>query len=88
MLLFVTYVVHEKLRALLGRDMTPYEWLLYQLFPEKLLGGDVFALALMECDVKGVEGTIFFQYWAQPEEVWSIFVDEAQALRRCTSRSF
>ena len=48
MLLFVRYAVHEKLTALLRRDMTPYEWLLYQTFPKKLLGGDVFYQAMVE----------------------------------------
>ncbi|CAB9513494.1 hypothetical protein SEMRO_595_G172570.1 [Seminavis robusta] len=46
MLLFIRYVVHEKLEARfkerLKRGMNPYEWLLYQIFPELFLGKDVF----------------------------------------------
>jgi hypothetical protein len=84
MLLFVRYAVHEKLTALLKRDMTPYEWLLYQLFPKQLLGGDIFSQAIVECDIKNVEGTIRFP----TKEVWSIFVDEAQALLKMNELNF
>ena len=88
MLLFVRYVVHEKLTKLLGRAMTPYEWLLYQLFPEKLLGGDVYYDATNECDVKGAEGWVTFWHWAPSKEIWSIFVDEAQALLEMNRNNF
>lgn len=81
MLLFVRFAVHEKLSKLLGREITPYEWLLYQIFPEKLLGGDVYFQTMMACDVNDVEGFVYFQHWAPKiNDVWSIFVDEAQAL--------
>mmetsp|Transcript_14173 Transcript_14173/g.25693 ORF Transcript_14173/g.25693 Transcript_14173/m.25693 type:complete len:575 (-) Transcript_14173:72-1796(-) len=50
--------------------------LLYQLFPKLLLGGDVFFQTMEECDIKGVEGTLKIS----TNEVYSIFVDEAQAL--------
>lgn len=88
MLLFVRYVVHEKLTALLEREITSYEWLLYQLFPQNLLGGDVFHKAMDHCDVKCVEASVSFAHWAPTKKKWSVFVDEAQALLDMNDHEF
>ena len=43
-----------------------------------------FFQAMVACDIKGVEGTIQFS----TKEVWSIFVDEAQALLKMNELNF
>ena len=87
LLLYIRFAVHERLENnILQRPMSPYEWLLYQLFPEKFLAGDVFNDVFQDlANIAAVQG---FQLGDAlpllegPSEnaSWSVFVDEAQEL--------
>jgi hypothetical protein len=48
-LIFVQHLVHRFITKQLKREITPYEWLLYRLYPKKYLGGDVFQDAVQAC---------------------------------------
>jgi hypothetical protein len=52
-LIFVRYLVHRFITERLQRVITPYEWLLYQLYPKQFLGGDVFKKAVAACLLDG-----------------------------------
>ena len=73
------------LSAYLNRSLTPFEWLLYQIFPTQLLGGDIYRLAMEYCFKNDAQAMMWFLYWDDAEEQtfkepWSVFVDEAQEL--------
>lgn len=86
LLIFVRYAVHQKLeKDVLNRQMTAYEWLLYQLFPIKFFGCDLFKDIVKAVTARVVVDAIMsFDMW-DPDDYdntkqWSIFVDEAQRL--------
>ena len=79
-LLYIRHRVYGLLTEHLGRQLTPYEWLLYQVFPEHFLGGDIFLEAFEE--LQGFSDGAAKTLRNQIDRSWSIFVDESQALLR------
>jgi hypothetical protein len=76
--------------------LTPYEWLLFQLYPHQFLGCDLFAEAISAfistIDEQAVVNSNDYDYLRRGTRVirakmrtsphWSIFIDEAQELLR------
>ena len=82
-LLYIRHAVHDKLQVLLNRELTAREWLLCQLFPQELLGGDVFLEATCACvgiEFEAVEVSSINRYSEMNTFGWAVFVDEAQEL--------
>ncbi|KAG7347259.1 hypothetical protein IV203_030626 [Nitzschia inconspicua] len=80
-LLYIRYAIHNLLEQKLG-VLSPKEWLLYQLFPEDFLNGDLFRDVLQAC-LKD-EGLITESTAEDAREAiqgeWSVFIDESQRL--------
>jgi hypothetical protein len=81
-LIFVRHSVHRFITEQLQRDITPYEWLLYQLYPKKNLGRDVFKMAVSAClfdrdvDLESASSALLKVDFECPVS----FIDEAQRL--------
>ena len=80
-LLYIRYAIHNLLEQKLG-DLSPKEWLLYQLFPEDFLDEDLFRDVLQMCIKE--EGLITESTAEDAREAiqgeWSVFIDESQRL--------
>jgi hypothetical protein len=80
----VRYLVHQYIVKKLERDISPLEWLLFQLFPEKFLGGDVFRYIFSDCiysadtDINGTSCMALITVEFQTRVV--SFIDEGQQL--------
>jgi hypothetical protein len=84
--ILVRYAIHERLENdVLNREMTPYEWLLYQLYPKKFLGGEDLFLEAVESILLNHQAVITMKH-LNPNQIrgrnttWCVFVDEAQDL--------
>lgn len=96
-LIFCRYLVHEKLTKARGKELTPYEWLLYQLFPDDLLGTDLFRFALEYAlyQSRDQKLELSLDLYAKlnggtgvERRTWPVFVDEAQALLKIGKHYF
>lgn len=80
--IYVRHFVHRSITEQQGREITPHEWLLYQLYPKKFLGGDVFREAVSSCLYDGdvnIETSVRALRKVDLELPVS-FIDEAQQL--------
>mmetsp|Transcript_17961 Transcript_17961/g.43558 ORF Transcript_17961/g.43558 Transcript_17961/m.43558 type:complete len:577 (-) Transcript_17961:71-1801(-) len=99
-LLFIRLAVHQKLTTYLkngrGKDLTAYEWLLYQLYPDRFFGDDIFQFAfvaviayIMDKEVNDYPALMLHpKLRMENGERWSVFVDEAQELTKAFSNKF
>jgi hypothetical protein len=81
-LIYVRHLVHRSITKQLGREITPYEWLLLQLYPKTFLGDDVFHTAVSACFFDGdvnLQSAISALRMVDFELPVS-FIDEAQRL--------
>mmetsp|Transcript_19707 Transcript_19707/g.47578 ORF Transcript_19707/g.47578 Transcript_19707/m.47578 type:complete len:864 (+) Transcript_19707:200-2791(+) len=98
--MFVRYAIHDKIeKHILGRKMTPYEWLLYQLFPRTFLGGnDLFyitfdhVVSVFQGEGKNIPILTIRDWRAHVGKIdfqeWPVFVDEAQEILKHQKRHF
>ena len=91
--ILVRYAIHEKLeKDVLKREMTPYEWLLYQLYPKKFLGREDLFLDAVECILVNHQAVMTMKHlnptqFRGKNTTWSVFLDEAQDLISHPQRS-
>ena len=84
-IIFVRHVIFVGVSNILGGDLTPYEWLLLQLYPLHFFGNDIFHMAHRLCIDAEPKDCIFN---AEKYPWKAIFVDEAQSLLRKKSGWF
>lgn len=85
LLIYVRVMVHHFITGQLGRDITAYEWLLYQLYPNQFLGGDVYRDLVNDCidDCVDMERTTMLLRKEAKKPSWQFrvpFIDESQQL--------
>jgi hypothetical protein len=80
-LLCVRHAVHGFLEDAFGGTLSPWEWLMFQIFPEQFLGCDLFKDVTKTC-VKAKLDDVELSSEAREEMdyEWPVFVDESQRL--------
>ncbi|KAG7370824.1 hypothetical protein IV203_019394 [Nitzschia inconspicua] len=77
-LLRIRRLVHKRLKAQFGDQLTPYRWLLVQLYPVHFFGIDIFKDALVKCcHEKEIHDN---EKMVTEEMKWPIVIDESQVL--------
>ena len=90
--IFVRHVIFMGANKILGGNLTPYEWLLLQLYPIHFFGIDIFQKAwtlCMDAQETAQETDTMNRIFKAEKYPWkAIFVDEAQSLLRKKSGLF